>query len=737
MNYSMKNYVGDRLYDSYDEYLGDLKMYVVILLRDYIVRTYGGAPKGMGQKGAVLPEYGEVVAMLHYELAKKGIDEDQEVGDWYGRILSRRELSQISGQWFPVDGIRERMELGEFGDIVIPLALLGTLSKGFERVFCFLERDPGAKHPTLELCARLYCREEASELQVNQLVYGHALKLQLLFPELAEAENLVFGRLVCDERLADLIFGKTRYYTRGVTVREAKEALDPLYHREEELKKLLRFDQEEELPIFVLCGERGSGKKHLVRHYAKSCPKVYGRGRDDPWEVFQAGQERKPDVVYFDVKGFYGSGPTDMDAVLTALRFAGREAFIHSYPLAVTGVEVMAREELEQMLSFIEANLKDVVRPVFLLMDGEGYTSGLEGLYIVLLRALTELERIELWRYYTRDCRLEEGLNLEEVANTFLITPGQIIGAIRQASLLSERGAPLQEKTLYQACYAQLDHKLATKSRKVNSDFLWEDLKLPDSDKTVLRDLCNCIRNKHIVMNEWNFSKVIPYGAGITVLFSGPPGTGKTMAAQVIANELKMELYKIDLSQVIDKYVGETEKNIRHIFDQAKKSNSILFFDEADAIFNKRLEASSSNDRFANIESSLLLQCVEEYSGISILATNNMTAIDAAFIRRFKYYILFREPGEEVRYEIWKSVIPQEAPLSEDVDLRVLARQFQFTGAVIKNVVISSAYLAAEKGEAISLIDILVSIKREMFKNNLILTKEKLGSLGYLFEDIK
>lgn len=216
----------------------------------------------------------------------------------------------------------------------------------------------------------------------------------------------------------------------------------------------------------------------------------------------------------------------------------------------------------------------------------------------------------------------------------------------------------------------------------------------------------------------------------------GPAGTGKTMAAQVIANELSMELYKIDVSQIFDKYVGETEKNIRQIFDQAKKSNSILFFDEADAIFNKRIEASSSNDRFANIESSMLLQCVEEYSGISILATNNFNAMDPAFIRRFKYYILFREPDEFIRYEIWKSVIPKEAPLSKDVDLMQLAKQFEFTGAVIKNVVLHAAYLAAEKKQAISMIDILTAIKREMFKNNLILTKEKLGSLGYLFEDI-
>ena len=183
-----------------------------------------------------------------------------------------------------------------------------------------------------------------------------------------------------------------------------------------------------------------------------------------------------------------------------------------------------------------------------------------------------------------------------------------------------------------------------------------------------------------------------------------------------------MELYKIDLSKVIDKYVGETEKNIKHIFEQAKKSNSVLFFDEADSIFNKRLEASGANERFANIESSLLLQCIEEYSGITILATNNFTSIDGAFIRRFKYYLLFKEPDEQIRYEIWQSVFPAEAPVNQEVDLRELAHIFEFTGAVIKNVVLAAAYLAAAQHREIRLIDILKAIRREMAKNNLVLT---------------
>lgn len=209
------------------------------------------------------------------------------------------------------------------------------------------------------------------------------------------------------------------------------------------------------------------------------------------------------------------------------------------------------------------------------------------------------------------------------------------------------------------------------------------------------------------------------------------------MAAQVVANELNMELYQIDLSQVVDKYIGETEKNIRLIFEQAKKSNSILFFDEADSLFGKRVEsAANANDRFANIESSMLLQCMEQYSGISLLATNNYSAMDPAFVRRFKYLINFRMPDAGLRLEIWKSVFPQEVPLEEDVDFRWLAQRFDLTGAYIKNIALSAAFAAAEEGRPVNMLHILKGLKREMVKEGRTLEKSKLESFGYLFGDL-
>jgi hypothetical protein len=718
MNYSSKVFLGDRPYQSYEEYLEDLRIYLILSLRSCLLQTAGAGNGSPDREDDKLREYREILSLLEEILHKKDIDDDQEIRDWYDNIQSRRDITGEMGIVYPIERILRRAGLEDFAVMVLTASLFGTLNRSYQRIFRFLHGDAVAKHPTLELCAKLYYhKENTSEFKINDLIYNSASGLQLLFPELAASDNLRFTELVCDERLAELLLGKEQYFTRGVTVEEYDPRLAPLLYREEELRSLSGFGYGKEAPVFVICGERGAGKKHLVRYFSK---------------------KNRLGVVFFDIRSCLSGDGIDIASVLTAARYAAREAMIRDVPLAVTGAEVLKGTEPEQLAGYLNSTVKNAVPAVFLLLNQEHYSSGLEGLYILELKNFTELQRIELWKYYTGDYLLEEGLGLDAIANTFIITPGQIIGAIKQASLLSGgRGRPIREKLLYRACYAQLDHKLSEKTSRVNSDFTWEDLKMPASDKEILRDVCNCVKNRHIVMNEWNFSKIIPYGAGLTILFSGPPGTGKTMAAQVIANELKMELYKIDVSQVFDKYIGETEKNIRQIFELAKKSNSILFFDEADAIFNKRLEAASSNDRFANIESSLLLQCVEEYSGISILATNNFNSIDAAFIRRFKYYILFREPDEAVRYEIWKAVIPKEAPLSADVDLRLLARQFEFTGAVIKNVVISSAYLAAEKGEPISLTDILISIKREMFKNNLILTKEKLGSLGYLFDDIK
>ncbi len=199
-------------------------------------------------------------------------------------------------------------------------------------------------------------------------------------------------------------------------------------------------------------------------------------------------------------------------------------------------------------------------------------------------------------------------------------------------------------------------------------------------------------------------------------LFVGAPGTGKTMAAEVIAQELRLDLFKVDLSCVVSKYIGETEKNLSRVFDEADQSNGILFFDEADALFGRRSEVKDSHDRYANIEIDYLLQRMEEYEGIVILATNFQKNIDEAFRRRLRFLVEFPLPDEKQRARIWRSVFPHETPLAADIDFAFLAHKFKITGGSIRNIALSAAFLAAQEQQEVRMFHVIRATRRELRK---------------------
>ena len=249
--------------------------------------------------------------------------------------------------------------------------------------------------------------------------------------------------------------------------------------------------------------------------------------------------------------------------------------------------------------------------------------------------------------------------DLNGLASKFRFTGGQIKDAISTAGEIAKAENPdfpvLSAETLYEGCKARSNQRLSSLAVKINPHYRWEDIVLPKDTMEQLKEVCGFIKYRGTVYSDWGFEKKLSLGKGLNVLFSGPSGTGKTMAAEILAREIKLDLYKIDLSSIVSKYIGETEKNLNKIFKEAETSNSILFFDEADALFGKRSEVKDAHDRYANIETAYLLQKMEEHEGTVILASNFRKNMDDAFLRRLHFTIEFPLPDEKSREVIWRT----------------------------------------------------------------------------------
>jgi hypothetical protein len=283
-------------------------------------------------------------------------------------------------------------------------------------------------------------------------------------------------------------------------------------------------------------------------------------------------------------------------------------------------------------------------------------------------------------------------------------------------TVLAETGnneTDLQQR-LWSACLARTRPQLDNLAQRLDPRATWDDIVLPPIEKNLLRQIADQVGNRARVYGEWGFARKMNRGLGISALFAGDSGTGKTMAAEVIANELRLNLYRIDLSAVVSKYIGETEKNLRRLFDAAEDGGAILFFDEADALFGKRSEVKDSHDRYANIEINYLLQRMESYRGLAILATNMKSALDTAFVRRLRFIVDFPFPGLVERKAIWKGVFPPEAK-TRGLDFDRLAR-LNLTGGNIHNVALNAAFLAARADRAVSMPLVLDAARAEFRK---------------------
>jgi hypothetical protein len=340
--------------------------------------------------------------------------------------------------------------------------------------------------------------------------------------------------------------------------------------------------------------------------------------------------------------------------------------------------------------------------------------------------------RARLWERYLPDPGelaspgLDRAGTARLLANAFRLSGGQIIAAVaaaqRQARTREPRNPQITVDDLHTGCRRQTSTRLVSFGRRIEAgtDLGFSDLILPASSHLQLAELRAHIANRSRVLTEMGFERRLPLGRGLIAMFTGTSGTGKTMTAELLARDQGVDLFKIDLSAVVSKYVGETEKNLSRVFADAEHANAIIFFDEADALFGKRGEVKDARDRWANIEVNYLLQRVEEYAGVVILESNLQQNIDEAFLRRIQCIVDFPFPDAEARLRIWKGVFPPDLPGPSEDELRELAGQFKLAGGNIRNIVVDAAFralAAAQDGPlAIRLRDLVASTAREYQK---------------------
>jgi hypothetical protein len=324
-------------------------------------------------------------------------------------------------------------------------------------------------------------------------------------------------------------------------------------------------------------------------------------------------------------------------------------------------------------------------------------------------------KRMEMWRRSLQDSEVELKGSLPVLADNFEMGAAEIRRAARQAANLAWlQGEALQIGHVMIACRREVQHRMGELAQQLSCLSDWGDLLLPEEALTKLRELCAQVRCQQVVLGRHGFGARLSRGRGITALLAGPSGTGKTMAAEVVARDLQRDLYRIDLARVVSKYIGETEKNLRHAVAEAERARCVLLFDEADALFGRRTEVKDSHDRYANIEVSYLLQLMEETeAAVVLLATNRREAIDEAFVRRFRFLIDFPLPDAEVRRKLWASSFPPQVDIY-GVRFDVLADRLPLSGASIKNIALAATYLAASNGGIVSSKQVAHATRREL-----------------------
>ena len=648
-------------------------------------------------------------------------------------IACRRAASAERGIDLRLDRLARTFRLDAYDVDVLLVCLAVEIDLRYEKLYAYLQDDVTKKRPSVDLAIHLVSSTNGDLLEVRRhfLASAPLITHQLvhLLEDPQQPQSPLLARILKpDDRIVGFLFGIDEVDTR---LRDAVRAVTPRFSLddlllEDDARTAFRnawpaqsYASVQALdnlpsPVMVLEGRAGAGKSSIAGALCR---------------------ERQCELLIVDASTI--SSEAEPAPGSPSTRWAGvaslveREAALRCAAVHWRGIDALNGEAQRGQLTSLLRAVDAGSTPCFVAMSDANDVAALfsrRGVLVMPVPEPTHAQRAKHWSGELTDAPLDEHVDLSSLASRFKLSLGKISQAAatarRLASVRCGAKSVITTRELQDASRLHSNQRLAVLARKIAPVHGWDDIVLPDDCMALLREICNHVKYRDRVYGDWGFGRKLALGKGLAVLFAGPSGTGKTMAAGIIAAELGLDLYKIDLSTVISKYIGETEKNLSRVFEEAETSNAILFFDEADALFGKRSEVRDSHDRYANVEVGYLLQRMEEYEGVAILATNLRKNMDDAFVRRLHFTVDFPFPDEEDRHRIWKGIWPQDTPLDATIDLELLASRYEIAGGNIKNIAVAAAFLAADEGEVVGMSHVIQATLREYQKTGKLLVEE-------------
>ena len=604
---------------------------------------------------------------------------------------SRAQATAARGMLLPFQVLAREVGFSPIGAQVLLLTAAPALRGEITRLYGVLSNDPHRPVVDRHLIEQIVAggRSAIRDQLARELAPDAPLVRYGLVQVDPSSSSTLFARLTVPDALLDRLRGLTLARTDNVsTIRSADTVLRDLYVPDavkRELVLALADARSSVEPLrLVLRGRSGTGRHALIAAMAG----MVGRA------IVQIDAARMPRVLR---------------ELVAALRMALFRASLHGLVPVVSGLE-----QLDLADADVRESIRQVLRihpgPVIVRTSPEGTLPLDPGFTSLTLPALTETQRSEAWQRLLAAAGLHA--DTDTLAGRYRVGPGvikEVIERVASRGQLPPDATPLIDDQIRQHVATRLDHVAHRVARLAD----WEDVALPDEMLDSLREFIARSRFRRTVYERWGYDRKMSTSRGLTALFYGAPGTGKTMVAGVIARELGLDLYRVDLARVVSKWVGETEKNLAEVFDAAEDGQVLILFDEADSLFAKRTDVKTSNDRYANLEVNYLLQRLDSFEGVAILTTNLDGAIDPAFKRRLSLRLQFPFPDEEVRLRLWATHVTPQTPTDGDFDFGDLARRFPLSGGYIRNCALRAAFLAAHEGTPLSQQHLLRAIQLE------------------------